>query len=108
MAQAMSGGLTTNLLFFAALFAIMYFVLIRPQQQQQKQLQLMLGSLKKGDDVVTTGGLVGKIFAVADKTVTLEVASGVKVRVLKSAIQARGAVGDEAAKVEEPLKKEEK
>ncbi len=108
LAQAAGGGWSTNLLFFAALFAIMYFVLIRPQQQQQKALQQMLGALKKGDDVVTSGGLIGKIFAVTDKTVTLEVASGVKLRVLKSSIQARGAIGDDVAKTEETAKKEEK
>jgi preprotein translocase subunit YajC len=107
LGDALSGSLGTNLVFFAALFGIMYFVLIRPQQKQAKEQQTMLGSLKKGDDVVTQGGLIGKIFAVSEKTVTLEVAAGVKMRILKSSIQARGTVSDEV-KVEatEPRKEE--
>jgi preprotein translocase subunit YajC len=106
--QAMGGGMSTNLLFFGALFAIMYFVLIRPQQKQMKEQQSMLASLKKGDDVVTQGGMLGNIFSVADKVVTLEVASGVKLRVLKSSIQAKVTVTDEPAKAESDAKKEEK
>jgi preprotein translocase subunit YajC len=106
--QAMGGSLGANLLFFGALFAIMYFVLIRPQQKQMKEQQALLASLKKGDDVVTQGGLLGKVFSVADKVVTLEVASGVKLRVLKSSIQAKVTVTDEPAKAESDARKEEK
>ncbi len=104
----MGGGVGTNLLFFGALFAIMYFVLIRPQQKQLKEQQSMLASLKKGDDVVTQGGVLGKIFSVTDKVVSLEVSSGVKLRVLKSSIQAKVTVTDEPAKAESDAKKEEK
>lgn len=100
--------MSTNLLFFGALFAIMYFVLIRPQQKQMKDQQSMIASLKKGDEVVTQGGMLGKIFSVADKIVTLEIAPGVKLRVLKSSIQARVTVTDEPAKSESEAKKEEK
>ena len=99
LGQAFGGG-ATNLLFFAGLAAIMYFVLIRPQQKQVKDQQAMITSLKKGDDVVTTGGILGKIALVTDKTITLEVSSGVKLRILKSAIQAKVTVGDEPAKDE--------
>lgn len=98
----------TNLLFFGALFAIMYFVLIRPQQKQAKDQQTMIASLKKGDEVVTQGGMLGKIFSVADKVVTLEVSSGVKLRVLKSSIQAKVTVTDEPAKAESDAKNEAK
>ena len=84
------------LLFFGLLFAVMYFVMIRPQQKQAKEQRSLLGSLKKGDDVVTQGGVLGRIHAVSDKLVTLEVASGVKVRVLKSSIQGKSALGEEA------------
>jgi preprotein translocase subunit YajC len=99
-----------QLLFFGGLFAIMYFVLIRPQQKQQKEQQTMLAGLKKGDDVVTASGILGKVFAVADKTVTLEIAPGTKIRVLKSTIQSRGSVSDDAPKADEAkdAKKEEK
>lgn len=100
--------MSTNLLFFGALFAIMYFVLIRPQQKQAKDQQTMIASLKKGDEVVTQGGMLGKIFSVADKVVTLEVSPGTKLRVLKSSIQAKVTVTDEPAKSEPDAKKEEK
>lgn len=111
LGQFGGGGLSGQLLFFVALFAIMYFVLIRPQQKAAKEHSTLLSSLKKGDDVVTQGGVLGKVYAVAEKAVTLEVANGVRIRVLKSSIQARGAVSDEAAKSEpkaEDAKKEEK
>jgi preprotein translocase subunit YajC len=97
------GGGTGNLLFFAGLAAIMYFVLIRPQQKQVKDQQTMIAALKKGDDVVSQSGILGKIVLVADKTITLDVGSGVKLRMLKSAIQAKVTVGDEAAKDEKKV-----
>ena len=82
----------------------MYFVLIRPQQKQQKDQANMIAGLKKGDDVVTSSGILGKIVLVADKTITLEVASGgVKLRMLKTAIQAKVTVGDEPAKDEKKI-----
>jgi len=108
LGQMGGGGLSTNLLFFGALFAIMYFVLIRPQQKQAKEQQAMLAALKKGDDVVTQAGILGKIFAVEDKTVMLEIASGVKVRILKSAISQRAKLTEEGAKADDGAKKEEK
>lgn len=100
-----SGGMT-NILFFGALFAIMYFVLIRPQQKQQKEQQAMLTALKKGDDVITSGGMLGKIYSVDEKVVTLEIARDVKVRMLKSSVQ--GKVNVEPATVQAEPKKEEK
>ncbi len=108
MAQAgagISGGM--NIVFFGVLFAIMYFVLIRPQQRQAKEQQTMLAALKKGDDVVTSSGILGKVFAVDDKVITLEVSSGLKLRMLKSSVQ--GKVNVEPAKTEpNEAKKEEK
>lgn len=90
LAQAASGGgMGGNIVFFLALFAIMYFVLIRPQQKQAKEQQTLMAGLKKGDDVITSSGLLGKIFAVDDKVITLEIANGVKVRMLKSSVQGR-------------------
>jgi preprotein translocase subunit YajC len=65
----------------------MWFVLILPQQRQVKQHRAMLDTLKKGDEVLTNGGLIGKIHALTDKTLTLEIASGVRVRVSKSSVQ---------------------
>lgn len=87
--------------------AIIYFVMWRPQQKQARETSNMLSALKKGDDVVTSGGLLGRIFAVDEKVVTLEVGGGVKLRVLKQSIQ--GKVNVEAAKTDAPeAKKEEK
>ncbi len=107
-AGASSGGL--NIVFFVALFAIMYFVLIRPQQKQAKEQQTMISALKKGDDVITSSGILGKVFAVDEKVVTLEVGSGMKLRMLKSSVQ--GKVTVEPAKTEKSdtsdAKKEEK
>ncbi len=106
LAQAAgSGGLSSILVPMVLVLGVMYFIVFRPQQAEAKKLQETVSSLKKGDDVVTNGGLLGKVFAVADKTLTLEIASGVKVRVLKSAIAARGAVSDDAAPAKDDTKK---
>jgi preprotein translocase subunit YajC len=107
-AQAATSG--PNILpLLLGMVAIMYFLIWRPQQKQQKEQQTMLAALKKGDDVLTSSGILGKIFAVDDKFVTLEIASNVKVRMLKSSIQGRvpektekneKSEGSEAKKVE--------
>jgi preprotein translocase subunit YajC len=82
MAQAPNGGgsgaVMTQLLFFAAIFAIFYFLLIRPQQKQKKDREAMLNAVKKGDRVVTTGGLHGTVVGLNEQTVTLKVADSVK------------------------------
>jgi preprotein translocase subunit YajC len=91
-----------------AIFAIFYFVMIRPQQKQLKEHRALLGALKKGDEMVTQGGLVGRIHEVSERTVTLEIASGVRVRVLKTSIAGKFVITEApvATKVED--KKEEK
>ena len=68
------------------LFVVFYFLLIRPQQKRAKQQKQFIENLKKGDDVVTSGGLYGKITGLTDSTVTIEIAEKVRVRVAKSAI----------------------
>ena len=69
------------------IFGIMYFLLIRPQQQKLKQHQAMVAALRRGDQVVTQGGLIGKVNKVKDDNeVEVEVADGVKVRVVRSTI----------------------
>lgn len=83
------------------MFAVFYFLIIRPQQKKQKELQKMLSELKKGDDIVTTGGLIGKISGVRGDEITLQVQEGVRIRILRSAIQgAYRATGEAAAKTE--------
>jgi len=69
------------------IFAIMYFLLIRPQQQKLKQHQAMVAALRRGDQVVTQGGMIGKVAKVKDDNeVEVEIADGVKVRVVRSTI----------------------
>jgi preprotein translocase subunit YajC len=68
------------------LFAVFYFILIRPQQKRQKEHRQLLESLKKGDKVVTTGGIQGTIVALSDNVVTVEIADKVKVKVGRSYI----------------------
>jgi preprotein translocase subunit YajC len=70
------------------MFAIFYFLLIRPQQKKAKEHKALLESIKKGDNVITAGGVHGKITAVDDTIVTLEVASGVNIKIIKSYIAA--------------------
>ena len=69
------------------IFAIMYFLLIRPQQKKLKQHQSMVAALRRGDQVVTAGGLIGKVSKIKDESeVEVELAEGVKVRVVRSTI----------------------
>lgn len=68
------------------IFVVFYFMLIRPQQKKQNELQTWLKSLKKGDEVVTTGGLIGKISGLTENTVTLEVQEKVRLKVMRNHI----------------------
>jgi preprotein translocase subunit YajC len=81
------GGLTGMIVPMVLVFAIMYFLMIRPQQKKMKEHQGMLEALRRGDQVVTAGGLIGKVVKVKDDNeVELELAEGVKVRVVKTTI----------------------
>jgi len=68
------------------MFVIFYFLLIRPQQKKAKEHKVLLDALKKGDFVVTAGGVHGKVNAVDDGVVTLEIATGVNIKITKSYI----------------------
>ncbi len=76
-----AGGLLSSLFLFLPLIAIFYFLIFRPQQKQRKEMQEMLASLKKGDRVVTRGGLIGVVDKVEEQTLRLEVGSGQKLRI---------------------------
>ena len=89
------GALSQFLLLFAPLFAIWYFLVIRPQQQQRRKLQAMLANLKTGDRVVTSGGILGTIVSFRDGLVQLQIANQVKVDVTRTAIT--GMAGEETA-----------
>ncbi|HET7780295.1 MAG TPA: preprotein translocase subunit YajC [Nevskia sp.] len=68
------------------LFAVFYFMLIRPQMKRAKEQRAMIGGLAKGDEVVTNGGIAGRIDELGDSFVTLEIATNVKIKLQKSAI----------------------
>jgi preprotein translocase subunit YajC len=76
---------------------LFYFMLIRPQQKRQKEHQAMLGNLKRGDSVVLSSGVLGKIVRVEEKEVGVEIAQGVTVKVLKGMITEVRAKGEPAA-----------
>jgi preprotein translocase subunit YajC len=79
--------LLTSLLPWVAIFGIFWFLFIRPQKKQKQEHQEMVSNLKAGDEVTTIGGIKGKIAKVTEEKVRLEVASGVEVEMLKSAIR---------------------
>lgn len=87
-----AGGAFASFVPLILIFAIMYFLLIRPQQKKVKQHQAMVEALRRGDQVVTQGGLIGKVTKVKDATdgqaaeVEVEIADGVKVRVVRNTV----------------------
>lgn len=68
------------------MFVVLYFVMIRPQMKKQKEHRSMIEALAKGDEVVTGGGLLGKVTKLSESTVSLEVANGVEIQVQRSAV----------------------
>ncbi len=80
-AGATQGGGILSLLPLVLIFGVFYFLLIRPQQKKAKEHQQLLSDLKKGDLVVTSGGIQGKITGLTDRVVTLEVAENVRIKV---------------------------
>jgi preprotein translocase subunit YajC len=110
LAQAAGGGGGGGMMtigYVVVLLAIMYFLLIRPQQKQAREQRDLVQSLKKGDEVVTQSGIIGRIHTVAEREIVVEVASGVRMRFLKTAVQGKVPVtaaapdGAPADKVEE-------
>jgi len=104
MAQAAAGSsggagsiLQNPLWMMLLIFAVFYFLVIRPQSKKAKELQNMLKELKKGDDVVTQGGIIGRISGIKDDEVTLQVQEGVRLRILRSSITGLRKVGDKPA-----------
>ena len=77
-----SGGMPI----FIIMFVVMYFVMIRPQQKRAKEQKEMMDALAKGDEVVTSGGILGKVSKVTDAYVTLEIANGTEIVVQKPSI----------------------
>lgn len=81
-----SGAMMTQIVFFAAIFAIFYFLLIRPQQKQKRDREQMLATLKRGDRIVTTSGLHGTVTGLGEHTVTVRVADQVKLEFDRSSV----------------------
>jgi preprotein translocase subunit YajC len=80
------GGGFESLFFLAAIFVVFYFFIIRPQSKRQKEIQDKVTALKKGDKVITTGGIIGTVASIEDTEVLLEVDKDVKIRLMKTAI----------------------
>ncbi len=68
------------------MFVVLYFVMIRPQMKKQKEAKAMIDALAKGDEVVTVGGMLGKITKISDNSLSVEVASGVEVQIQRGAV----------------------
>ena len=76
----------TSLIFFGGMILIFYFILIRPQSKRAKEHRELVAGISKGDEVVTNGGMLGKIAEVSEQYVTLEVADNVQIKVQKQAV----------------------
>ena len=83
---AQTGGGLSMWIMLALIFVVMWFFMIRPQRKQQKELQAFRDSLKKGDKVVTIGGIYGTVCEIKENNVLIEVDSNVKIRVSKQAL----------------------
>ena len=76
-----------SLLPLIAMFVLLYFLLLRPQMKRAKEQKQMIASLQKGDEVITSGGTLGRVTKVSDNYISLEIASNVEITVQKSAVQ---------------------
>ena len=84
--QGGAAGVLFGILPWLAIFVIFYMLMIRPQQRRVKEHQSAIAAIKKGDDVITGGGIRGRVTKVSDDEAEIEIAQGVKVRVIKSTI----------------------
>jgi preprotein translocase subunit YajC len=80
------GGVAPNIILLVVFVGVFYFLLIRPQQKRMKDQQAMLSRLASGDEVVTSGGILGRITDVSDTFITLEIADGVRIKVQRAQI----------------------
>jgi preprotein translocase subunit YajC len=82
------------------IFGVMYLLVIRPQSKRAKETQRMLSELKKGDEVVTSGGVIGRISGIKDTEITLQVQEGVRLRIQRSSVTGRLKTGSDSPKGE--------
>ncbi len=92
-----AGGGSAGLIMMVAIFAIFYFLLIRPQQKKMKEHKKMVDDLKKGDRIVTGGGIYGVVEGVNPNTLTVKIAEGTKVKITRGSVAAV-LTGEEASK----------
>ena len=86
-AETAEGGFDwTLIIFLVAIFALMYFVLIRPQRKKQKEHEQLVSELRRGDKVITSGGIYGVIESTSEDSVVIKVESGVTMRVARSSV----------------------
>lgn len=84
--QGGAAGVLFGILPWLAIFVIFYMLMIRPQQRRVKEHQAAINAVKKGDEVITGGGIRGKVTKVSDEEAEVEIAQGVRIRVIKSTI----------------------
>ena len=101
-----TGSMWTTFIMFGAIILIFYFLIIRPQKKRDKETQAMLDALKKGDKIITIGGIHGTVVAVKEKTVVIKVDDNARIEFLKSAVST--VVNKDAAKAAPAKKKEAK
>jgi preprotein translocase subunit YajC len=81
------GGGFESILLIVAMFAVLYFLMIRPQMKRAKEHRAMVDALQKGDEVITAGGVLGRINKVSESYLTLEIASNVEIHVQRASVQ---------------------
>jgi len=86
-APAPQGGGMSMIIMMVVLFGLMYFMMIRPQMKRQKEHRALVDGLSRGDEVVTNGGIAGRVEEVGDAFLTVEIAPNVKIKVQKGAVQ---------------------
>jgi preprotein translocase subunit YajC len=86
-APGAGGGGMESIFLIVAMFAVLYFIMIRPQMKRAKEHRAMIDGLQKGDEVVTAGGVLGRINKIGDTQVGLEIAPNVEIQVQRSAVQ---------------------
>lgn len=87
-AAGQQGGGYSFIIMMVAIFAIMYFFMIRPQNKKQKEITRFRNSLQVGQDVITSGGIYGKVKNIQDDKISLEIATGVKIQIDRSSVYA--------------------
>jgi preprotein translocase subunit YajC len=84
--QQGGGSMFSTLIMFALIILIFYFMILRPQQKRQKERDKLLNSIEKGDKIITAGGIHGTVIGLEDKTVLVQIADNVKVKIEKTAV----------------------